>query len=740
MGLVLLHYRISTYHRPDPKQVSCLNYQGAQGLILASSTPGESPPPPPRAYFGRGELTEKIVGLAENLTPIALIGAGGIGKTSTALTVLHDDRIKRRFGENRRFIRCDQFPASLPHFLHHLSTAIGAGVENPGDLSPLRPFLSSREIFIVLDNAESVLDPGGMNAQEIYALVEELGQFGNICLCITSRISIIPPACECLDIPTLSMDAARDTFYCIYKHGKQSDQVSDILEQLDFHPLSVTLLATVAHHNKWGTDRLTMEWGKRRTGVLHTKHNKSLAATVELSLASPMFQELGADARELLGVVAFFPQGVDENNLDWLFPTLPDITSVFDTFCNLSLTYQSGGFVTMLAPLRDYLYPKDPKSSQLLCATKDHYFSRLSIHIDPIEPGFEEARWIVSEDVNVEHLLDVFTSTDTDSDDIWDACAYFMDHLYWHKPRLVVLGPKLEGLPDSHPSKPQCLFMLALLISPVGNHVESKRLLGHALGLWREQGDDIWVAQTLTLLSDTNRRLAFYEEGISQAKEALEIYERLRDTSGQVHSLRLLARSLYGSNQLDTAQEAASRALDLSSGEGDQFQVSHCHRLLGDICQSKGESETAIDHFETALGIASRLGLHNLQFWTYYSLAWLFFNEGRSGVAYTHIEHSKSHAVNNAYNLGRAMDLHADILYGQGRLEEAKSEFLCAAETFEKLGAAGDLERCRGLLQRISEEMNTAVATHEPDSDRELLDTGLFPTPIDPSFSGRDLE
>jgi len=38
------------------------------------------PPPPPRAYFGHGELIKKMVGLAESLTPIALIGAGGIGK------------------------------------------------------------------------------------------------------------------------------------------------------------------------------------------------------------------------------------------------------------------------------------------------------------------------------------------------------------------------------------------------------------------------------------------------------------------------------------------------------------------------------------------------------------------------------------------------------------------------------------------------------------------------------------
>ena len=612
------------------------------------------------------------MGFAENLTPIALIGAGGIGKTSIALTVLHHDRIKERFGDNRRFIRCDQFTASHAHFLSRLSQAVGAGVENPEDLTPLRPFLSSRDIILVLDNAESLLDPQGTDAPEIYDTVEELSQIDSVCLCATSRISTVPRHCKQLIIPMLSMESACNIFYGIYDNGGRSNIISDLLRRLDFHALSITLLATVASRNMWDYDNLVQEWDTCHMQVPWTDYGESLAVTLELSLTSPTFLELGPDARDLLGVVAFFPQGVSESNVDWLFPTIPDRKNMFDKFCTLSLTYRSNGFVTMLAPLRDHLCPKDPMSSRLLQTTKECYFTRLSIFIDPGQSGFEETRWIVSEDTNIEHLLDAFTLVDADSVGVWDACADFMRHLYWHKPRLVILGPKIEGLPDDSPSKAPCLAQLLLLLHKAGKNVERKRPLIHPPKLPRVEGDNSWVARTLRTLSDANRMLGFYKEGIRQVKEALEIYKLLNDISGQALSLSCLAWLFHDDKQLDAAEDAAAQAVDLSNKD-EQFLAFQCHCLLGDIYRSKGETGVAIKHLETALRIGSPFNWHNGQFWIHRSLAELFFGENMLDNARAHIELAKLHVVNDTYNLGRAMGLQAEFWYQECRFEEARS-------------------------------------------------------------------
>ena len=662
-------------------------------------------------------MVEEVIDSAKLLKSTALLGAGGIGKTSIALTVLHDERIKQRFGDERRFIRCDQFPSSLTHFLRRLSKVIGSDVENPSHLASLRPFLSSKEMFIVLDNAESILDPQIPNSEEVYASIEELSEFKNICLCITSRISTIPPNCETLEVPTLSIEAARDIFYSIYKRGRESDSVNDILKKLEFHPLSVTLLATVAHQSKWDIERLTREWDTRRTGVLKTGHKKSLAATIELSLTSPMFQDLGADARGLLGVVAFFPQGVDEKNLDWLFPAVSNREDIFDKFCILSLTYRSEGFVKMLAPLRDYLSPKDPLSSPLLCTAKDCYFTRLSVPLDPNEPSFGESRWIISEDVNVEHLLNVFISIDANLENTWRVSVHFLNHLEWHKPRLTTLESKIEALPDDNPDKWDCLFGISRLVKEVGNYLESKRLLTVLLKLSRDQGDLPSIAQALTDLSEINGTLDLHEEGIREAREASVIYERLGNAGGQAHCLTKLTRLLLQDEQLDAAEEAISRAIILAGNN--LFHLHLCHHWLGCIYRSKCHEEKAVEHLEISLRIASSHNWHHNALSSQRQLAMVFCEMGRFDDANSHLEGAWPHAAHNALQSAHLMALQAYIWGWQGRLEEMVYEYARASDAFEALGATQQAEECRRVIVTIGAIFRMLATPDESGSNGE---------------------
>ena len=666
-------------------------------------------PPPPKVFFGRDESVQKIVGFAGNLKSMALTGIGGIGKTSTILAALHDHRIKEQFGDNRSFIRCDQFPPSHAHFLRQLSKATGAGVENPEDLSTMRRYLSSKEMLIVLDNAESIL-----GLSEIHTIVGELSQHDNICLVVTSRVSnSLPPQCEIIGIPMLSVEAGKKTFYRTYRLGERSDGIIYILKELDFHPLSITLLAAIAQQNKWNTKRLTTEWEKERTVALQVRNLGSLAAMTELSLASPIFQELGPNAREVLGVVAFFPQGVNEGNVKGMFPTISNGPNMLDTFCKLSLTYRAHGFITMLTPLRDHLRPKDPMASPLLRRAREHYFKCLSVRLYPGEPGFKESQWITSEDVNVEHLLDVFTSIDKNSGYVWEACIYFMKHLRWHKPRLVVFGPKIEALPDNDLFKPRCLMFLSQLLDVVGNRAEEKRILSQSLGLWRQEGNDYLVAVTLIGLSNANRVLDLHEEGIGQACEALHIFEQLGETDKQIQCLIFLAAFLCKDNQLDAAEEVASRAMDLLE-DHDKDMLYRYHKVLGEIQQSKGNREKAIHHIEASLRIASALNLQDELSWTHLSLADLYLEDGKFNEAQVHIEHSKSHAGNDMSLLGCGVYVGARVLSAQNR-PEAKSEALRAIAIFEKLGNTDGVKEIRQLVKEIEEKVE------ESDGDGKRL-------------------
>ena len=68
-----------------------------------------TPPAGPSILYGRDDYINPHVNLAIGQQParIAITGAGGIGKTTVALAILHDARVPERFDRRRYFVSCE---------------------------------------------------------------------------------------------------------------------------------------------------------------------------------------------------------------------------------------------------------------------------------------------------------------------------------------------------------------------------------------------------------------------------------------------------------------------------------------------------------------------------------------------------------------------------------------------------------------------------------------------------------
>ena len=312
-------------------------------------------PPFPRALanlFGRETILEDLLSLAEQSTSVSLFGMGGMGKTAIALTLLHHHHIINRFNKHRYFIRCDNLENSLDDLLRRLSEAIG--FPQPAGMAQLLSHLgASPPCILVLDGIDSILDPLAPGAVEVIKTIEEFGRCSKICLLTTSRIDAKIPDFRGIEVSTFPKEAARNTFYS-YCSLDRSVVINNILAELDFHPLSITLLASATSENEWDEPALLEAWNDGKTCILKASGRESLGESIESILRTPTIQGLGITARETLEAIADVPDGVKEMYLLNTFPGINGVGEAVDELCKSSLIYRQDGFLKMLSPFRLY--------------------------------------------------------------------------------------------------------------------------------------------------------------------------------------------------------------------------------------------------------------------------------------------------------------------------------------------------------------------------------------------------
>jgi hypothetical protein len=320
-------------------------------------------PQAPAIFFAREGMTDELLVLVERFTSLTLFGAGGIGKSAIALTLLHRDKVQAKFGRNRYFMRCDDLAGSLEEFIGRLSDAIHT--KHTTEMEQLRSHLeSSPPLLLLCDGVDSVLDPLTPEADKISTTIEEIGRYQHVCLLTTSRTHLEIPSFHFIEVQTLPEDGARDTFYGLC-HMERSSAVDNLIAELDFHPLSINLLASAVREKGWDESALLQAWRDSGTSVLKMPDGQGLESAVESSLFSPSIQNLGATAREALEAIAAFPGGVEETRMERMFPGIPGLADMVPVLCRFSLVHCQDGFVRMLSPFRLYflecmLQPSQP--------------------------------------------------------------------------------------------------------------------------------------------------------------------------------------------------------------------------------------------------------------------------------------------------------------------------------------------------------------------------------------------
>ena len=164
-----------------------------------------------------------------------------------------------------------------------------------------------------MDAVDCILDPLAAESEKISTTIQEINRYENVCILTTSRMAVNIPGLHTIELATLSGDGARDTFYGLC-HLNRSLAIDDLIGDLDFHPLSIDLLARAVLKHDWDEPRLLQEWKSDQTDVLELDSRQSLEAVIESVLDSPTIQDLGLVAYKIMEAISAFPGGGGRGN------------------------------------------------------------------------------------------------------------------------------------------------------------------------------------------------------------------------------------------------------------------------------------------------------------------------------------------------------------------------------------------------------------------------------------------
>ncbi|KAJ7467660.1 hypothetical protein FB451DRAFT_1369314 [Mycena latifolia] len=279
-------------------------------------------PARPKIFHGRESELKEILDILQQESPrIAVLGAGGMGKTSLAKAALHHPDIKSKY-EQCFFVAVDSVTTSIGLAVL-IAEHIGVIPTKDVTKQVMHYFATHGPSLLILDNLETPWEPLESRG-EVEELIAKLAD-------ITMRGAERPAKVQwthpfLAPLKPLSDLAARDTFFAITEDVHDSKDVDQVLSLTDNMPLAVDL---IAHAVDWegSCSAVMARWKSEKTSLLSAGNDRksNLDTSITISLSS---SRMSTGAKDLLSLLSILPDGLSavelvQKHMQCFYPPSP---------------------------------------------------------------------------------------------------------------------------------------------------------------------------------------------------------------------------------------------------------------------------------------------------------------------------------------------------------------------------------------------------------------------------------